>query len=403
MELRSSIEFYDNRFLMFVLDQMAYEFEKNGSKEVIRMTLGKSELPLHEDIIQSMKDALDTFEKSSLVFPPGLPELKEALAEEYKKTYDLDINPNNILINVGTSALFRNLFYLLAKEGDEVLLPRPYYSLYHFCAQLVGANVRYYDINLDTLALDLDSFRENFTDKTKIVVINSPGNPLGNILTKEELYAIDEIIDGQAVVINDEIYANVCFDERSTSVLELTDTKSAFITTNAFSKGYRMYSRRVGYCIVPDELVTPLTVIQHHTLLTADPVVQFGALEALAHPEEIEQLVSLYKARRDYTVERFNEVPLVRAIPAQGSFYFTLDCEKYMDEHGIETSLELAEQIMRAKQVATVPGSDFGLPKMLRLSYSTTRYNEGIDRLVEFFTNSLVGQSAGSAAIPVQE
>ncbi|MCM3598078.1 aminotransferase class I/II-fold pyridoxal phosphate-dependent enzyme [Metabacillus idriensis] len=387
MQLRSDIKFYENRFLMFVLDQMAYEYEQNGSTEVIRMTLGKSELPLHEEIIESMKDALDTFEKSSLVFPQGLPELREALVQDYKQAYDLDINPNNVVINVGTSALFRNLFYLLAKEGDEILLPHPYYSLYNFCAQLVGAKVRYYNINTDTLRLDLDSFKENFNEKTKIVVINSPGNPLGNILTEEELYAIDEIIDGKAVVINDEIYANVCFDKRSTSVLELQNTKSTFITTNAFSKGYRMYSRRVGYCIVPEELVTPLTVIQHHTLLTADPVVQFGAIEALRHQEEIDKLVELYRDRRDYTIEQFNNVPLVRALPAEGSFYFTLDCEKYMDENGISSSLELAEQIMKSKQVATVPGSDFGLPKMLRLSYSNTRYKEGIDRMVDFFTS----------------
>lgn len=391
MEMRSPIEFHDNRFLMFVLDQMANDFEQEGINDVIRMTLGKSELPLHPEIIGAMKEALDTFEKSTLVFPGGLPELREALAEDYKNNYDLDIKPSNIVINVGTSALFRNLFYLLAKEGDEVLLPLPYYSLYHFCAQLVGAKVRYYNIDLDTLSLDIDSFRTNFTDKTKIVVINSPGNPLGNILTPEELYAMDEIIGGRAVVINDEIYSSVCFDQRSTSVLELKDTKSIFITTNAFSKGYRMYSRRVGYCIVPEELVTPLTVIQHHTLLTTDPVVQFGALEALQHPEEIEQLVGLYRDRRDYTVEQFEQVPLVRAIPAKGSFYFTLNCKDYMDEHGLSTSLELAEEIMKYKHVATVPGSDFGLPYTLRLSYSSSSYHEGIDRLVDFFTNKATG------------
>lgn len=196
---------------------------------------------------------------------------------------------------------------------------------------------------------------------------------------------MDEIIDGRAVVINDEIYANACFDEKSTSVLELKNTKSVFITTNAFSKAYRMYSRRVGYCIVPDELVTPLNVIQHHTLLTADPVVQFGALEALKYPEDIDELISTYKNRRDYTVEQFKKVPLVRAIPAKGSFYFTLECKDYMDAKNIKSSLELAENIMKSKKVATVPGSDFGLPTTLRLSYSNRRYNEAIDRLVTFF------------------
>ncbi|EJL22779.1 pyridoxal phosphate-dependent aminotransferase [Brevibacillus sp. BC25] len=387
MEIRSSINFHDERFLMFVLDQMANELERNGG-EAIRMTLGKSEMPLHPEIINSMQQALDSFEKYSLVYPGGLPELKDKLATHYQTKYDVSIKPENFVISVGTSTLFRNLFYLLLKEGDEVLLPLPYYSLYHFCALLVGAKVRYYKIDMDTLRLDVESFKENFTDKTKVVVINTPGNPLGNILTKEELYTIDSIVDGRAAIINDEIYANTYFDDECESVMQLKNTKSTFITTDAFSKAYRMYSRRVGYAIVPDELVQPLTVIQHHTLLTADPVVQFGAMAALDYQHEVDHLVQLYKGRRDYTIDAFQNVEDVRALPARGSFYFTLDCEAFMKRKGISTSLELATQIFEATHVATVPGSDFGIPNTLRLSYSAAKYNEGINRLREFFTTT---------------
>lgn len=384
MNSKSNIDFYDNRFLMFEMDEMANEFDKENP-DVIRMTLGKCELPLHDDIIDSMQDALGDLRKSNLVYPGGLPLLKEKLRAYYDRKYGISVNPGNIIINVGTSSIFRNLFYLFLKEGDEVLLPVPYYSLYHFCALLVGAKIKYYRIDPNTLELDIDSFRENFTGNTKVVVINTPGNPLGNILTRDELYAIDSIVDGRAVIINDEIYANMCFDEQSPSVMELKNTRSTFITTDAFSKGYRMYTRRVGYCIVPDELVVPLNVIQHHTLLTVDPVVQYGAAVALEKQDEIETLVKLYSSRRDYTLERFNGVPSVRAIPAKGSFYLTLDCKEYMEENGIRTSLELSREIMETTHVATVPGSDFGLPHTLRLSYTTGRYNEGIDRLTRFF------------------
>jgi len=390
IELRPDINFNDNRFLMFVLDQMAYDYEKEN-KDVIRMTLGKSELPLHPDIIRVMQDAMADFSKSALVFPGGLPELKEALAEHYQRKYQVDIAPKNFVISVGTSTIFRNLFYLLAKAGDEVLLPLPYYSLYHFSALLVGAKIRYYNIDLDTLRLDLDSFRANFSDKTRIVVINTPGNPLGNILTREELDQIDTIVNGRAVVINDEIYANICFDEPGISVMQLKDTRSVFITTDAFSKGYRMYSRRVGYCIVPDELITPLTVIQHHTLLTSDPVMQFGAVAALNYQSEVDHLLNLYRDRRNYTLERFKELDMVKVLPSEGSFYITLDCSKYMQQKEIASSLDLATRIMEAKCVATVPGSDFGISDTLRLSYSNSRYHQGIDRLVDFFAQDLAG------------
>ncbi|EGD49401.1 aminotransferase class I and II [Ruminiclostridium papyrosolvens DSM 2782] len=386
MELRTEVNFFDNKFLMFVLDQMAYELDKqNPDNKVIRMTLGKSELPLHPDIIKSMQDATGDFSKSSLVFPGGLPELKEKLSSYYKEQYDVDINPNNFIISTGTSAIFRNLFYILSQKGDEVLLPTPYYSLYRFSALLSGADIKYYKIDPCTRRMDMDSFRENFTEKTKIVVINTPGNPLGNVLTDDELYEMDRIVDGKAVIINDEIYSNTYFDEKNKSVMQLKNTKSVFITTNAFSKAYRMYSKRVGYCIVPDELVDPLTVIQHHTLLTVDPVVQYGALTALDYPEEVEKLVELYKDRRNYTVEKFRNNQLVKVINSEGGFYITLECKDFMDKHNYKDSLELAKRIIETKRVATVPGSDFGLPTTLRLSFSTSRYKEGIDLLVDFF------------------
>lgn len=386
MIVNHGINYFNERFLMFELDQMAYDYEKEG-KEVIRMTLGKSELPLHPDITQTIIEAMKDFKKSTLVFPGGLPELKEKLSEYYRKKHNLDINPDNFIISVGTSTIFRNLFYLFLEKGDEVLLPIPYYSLYHFSALLAQAKIRYYRVDPKTLTLDKDSFKENFTGKTKLVVINSPGNPLGNILTKEELYFMDSIVDGRAPIINDEVYENVCFEWQSPSVMELRDTKSMFITTNSFSKAYRMYCRRVGWCIVPDELITPMTVIQHHTLLTTDPICQFAAITALDHLEEVENIRNLYKSRRDYTLERFADVEDVRAVPAMGSFYITLDCKKFMEKQGILTSLDLATKIMEAKHAATVPGSDFGLPYTLRLSFSCHRYKEGIDHLVDFFNS----------------
>ncbi len=388
MQIRSDIKFYDQRFLMFVLDQMANEYEKQN-RDVIRMTLGKSELPLHPDIILSMQNALADFNKSSLVFPGGLPQLKEELANYYKEKYKVNIEPKNFIISTGTSTLFRNIFYLLLKKGDEVLLPQPYYSLYHFSALLVGAKIKYYKIDPDKMSLDMGSFIENYTYKTRVVVINTPGNPLGNMLTKQELHEIDTVVNGQSVIINDEIYANICFDEPGTSVMQLSDTKSTFITTNSFSKGYRMYSRRIGYCIVPDELITPLTVLQHHTLLTADPVAQFGAISALKHQKELDYLKNLYKQRRDYTIKRFAGHPLVKALYSKGGFYITLDCRKFMEKNRIADSLDLAIRIMESKGVATVPGSDFGLPHTLRLSFSTSRYNEGIDLLIDFFNHPI--------------
>lgn len=382
----NQINYEDNRFLMFILDQMAYDYEKKG-QDVIRLTLGKSELPLRDEIIRAMQDATNDYKKYSVVFPAGLPELKEKLAKQYNNKYNTSIRPSNVIVSLGTSSIFRNLFQMTLSEGDEVLIPNPYYSLYKFSALLVGAKIRYYNINLNDRSIDIKSFEENISEHTKIVVINNPGNPLGNIITESELYTIDSIVNRRALIISDEIYSNVCFYKPSLSLVQLKSFRSSYVVTNAFSKGYRMYSRRVGYCIVPDNLVTPLTVVQHHTLLTVDPVAQYGALVAMDFPDEVSELTELYKTRSEYTIQKLKSISDIKVIPPNGGFYIVLDCTEYSKKRGYKNSLSLAEDILRQVYVATVPGDDFGLPFMLRLSFSERRYNEAINRLSDFFSN----------------
>lgn len=384
MEFKTNIDFHGERFLMFVIDQKANDRE-SANEDVIRMTLGKSELPLHPDIVAAMEQSLGDFGRSSRVYPAGLPELRDKLSRHYRKTYGVDIPANRFIIGAGTSNMFRNLFQLLLGPEDEVLLPLPYYSLYRFSALLAGATIRYYRIDPETMRVNMQSFRDNLTSRTRVVVTNSPGNPLGNLVSREELLEMDAIVNGGAVFIHDEIYANMTFDEEPVIAAKLGSTRSVFVTTNAFSKGYRMYARRVGYCIVPEALVEPLTVVQHHTMLTVDPVVQYGAMAALDRPDEVGKLAAMYGKRRDYTVASFGAVNGVKAYRSQGGFYAVLDCAAYMRNRGISSGLDLAERILETTGVATVPGSDFGMPEALRLSFSSARYEEGIDRLAEYF------------------
>jgi aspartate aminotransferase len=384
--LQPRLDLGGQEFLMFVIDQMAYEYEKQYD-DVIRLTLGKSQLPPAKSVVAAMTKAIGDQDMNNLVFPAGLPELRERIAKDYADRYGADIDPARVLVNVGTSSHFRNIFQVLAGPGDEVLLPKPYYPLYVICAELAGASVCYYDIDLDTFAIDVDELASKITPATKIVVLNSPGNPLGNVLSLEQFAAIDAAVDGRALILNDEIYANAYFDDEPFSAAQLRDTHSPIAITNGFSKGHSMYARRVGWAIVPQELVEPLTVIQHHTLLCTDPVVQFGGIAALDDLEVVLGLVAACKHRRDYTLEQFAKVADVDALPSRGGFYLTLECSKALRNRSLGSSLELAREIMKAVHVATVPGSDFGIPETLRLSFTSERYDEGIDRLVSFFTS----------------
>lgn len=378
------MDYKNKHFLMFEIDELANQVEKNGDRKINRLTLGKSEMPLHQSILDAMTVALNDFSISSLVYPTGVPELKDKIVEWYKDKFGVDVSASNVVISDGTSTLFRNIFQIRLEAGDEVLIPRPYYSLYKFAAELVGARVKYYTISPNTGDIDLESFSREFNAKTKVVVINSPGNPLGNVIKESSVMKMDEIINGKALLVCDEIYANTNFEGANQTILSL-NLKTEMIVTNSFSKAYRMYSRRVGFCIAPDSMIEPLTVIQHHTLLTADPVCQYGAIRALELQSEVEDLTRKYNERRVYTIKKLSGVKDIILIWPQGGFYFTIDCNAFMKREGYVSSFELAKDILFQKNVAVVPGEDFGIPKTIRLSFSSEKYCEGIDLLYDFF------------------
>ena len=249
------------RFGMFAMEELAEDLERKHD-DVVRLTLGKSELPVHPAITEAMVDAVRDHKRSSLVYPAGLPALREAVAGYEGQAYGRHVDAENVVISVGTSTLFRNLCCLLAHDGGEVLLPRPYYPLYLYSAALAGARLSFYDIDLVTGCIDFSSLRSSLSSATRAVILNSPGNPLGNRLSMADLRLVDEAVDGRAVIVSDEIYRNIWFDEEAPSMGALSGARSPVVVTNAFSKGFRMYARRVGYAVVPREFVHPLTTMQ---------------------------------------------------------------------------------------------------------------------------------------------
>lgn len=392
--LRTAIPFADQRFLMFVLDEMAEDLEARHD-DVIRLTLGKSELPPGPAVLAAMQRAAADHALASLVYPAGLPQLRRRLSREYAERHGVTVPPEQFVISTGTSTAFRNLLQLMAGPGDEVVLPLPYYPLYDFTARLAGATVRHYRIDPLTLRVDLDSLDAAMTDRTRVVIVNSPGNPLGNLVDQDQLLAMGEVMAGRGVLICDEIYGNVVFEGQRYTALQLTrQLDVAVVVTNAFSKAHRMYARRVGYAVVPDWLVQPLVVTQHHTLLTTDPIPQFGAIAALDNPGDAAEIEALYATRRDYAVRRLDGIEGLRVIPSAGGFYITLDCQGFMAASRLPTSLSLAERILRDTHVATVPGSDFGDDATIRLSFSAARFTEAIDRLAGFFATVPAGPAA---------
>ncbi len=379
----------DLEFQMFVLDEHADKLLAEG-KDILKLTIGVPELPTPPAVLDRIVEAVGDPNFVRRVFPEGLPELREAIATHYNAKYRSEISKDNIIVSTGTSPIFRNIFQLVSGQGREILLPRPYYALYVYCARLANATVKFYDIDPVSMRVDMDSFRENFSpEKTALVVVNSPGNPLGNIVNPDELRQIYEITDGQAYILNDEIYNNCLFYEDFQSALDvLREYQDTTIVTNSFSKGFRMYTKRVGFAILPPELQTNLRVMQQHTLLCTDPCYQYGMIAALDDDESPAELARIYKSRAEYTTAQLQNTGC-DPIAAEGGFYAVLRCSDWNQEHGFSSSKELAHDILNKAHVAVVPGTDFGIPQDLRLAFCNDRYDEGIDRLRRYFNSEL--------------
>lgn len=389
-------------FQMFVLDELADELAAQGA-DVLKLTIGVPDLPTPKVVLDRIMEKLVDPDFVRRVYPEGLPELREAIAAHYHRRYRADVSMDNVIVNTGTSPLFRNIFQLVASPGQEILLPRPYYALYAYCATLAGATVKFYGIDLETKRIDMDSFRRNFSpERTALVVINSPGNPIGNVVTEDEYREIYDIVDRQAYVLNDEIYNNMMFYGEFRTPLEFLPEYNDEVTivTNSFSKGFRLYTKRVGFAIVPKDLQRNLRVMQQHTLLCTDPCYQYAMIGALEDDASPTELNSVFRSRAEYTTSQLADTGCT-PVAADGGFYAMLRCEGWNKSRGFASSKELARDILEKAHVAVVPGTDFGVPHDLRLSFCCDRYTVGIDRMKKYFSSQgAVGRAIRSDSEP---
>lgn len=355
--------------------------------DVIRLNLGKSEFPMPDYVTKEIVDKMNDGELREIVNPQGILPLREEIAKHYSESYNLNVSPDSIFINNGTSPFFLALFLLISNVGDKILFPRPYYPTYVASANMVKAQSTFYSITDGRI--DLDELKANFVPgETKIVFLNSPGNPFGNVISKEELQEIVDFVDGRAYIISDEIYDAFTYDNDFASILEVADPeRDKVVVLNGFSKIHRMYTRRLGYAIVPDEMVPSLLKFQQYTLVCVDPVTQFGGLIAIKNrtdiiKQDIRKEVGIFKQRLEES-RKLLEDTKVKIINPAGSFYMSVDVSEYLNDE-IPSALVLAEKILENAHVAVTPGRDFGVDGVFRISLTSPRVVNGIERMCDY-------------------
>jgi aspartate/methionine/tyrosine aminotransferase len=320
----------------------------------------------------------------------GLPELRKAIADKLHRENDIYVNPESevIVTSGSTEAMFTSILTVV-NPGDEVLIPDPGYVSYERFVKLAEGIPIFYEIGYEPPRIDLEGLKEKITARTKAIIINTPGNPLGNVLTKEELKALSELcIDHNIVAISDEIYEKIVFDGRKNlSIGSFPDMEERTITINGFSKTYAFTGWRIGYIAAKGELAEQINKVHSNVVLCANTIAQYAALTALLYAQDcVKSMVEEYEKRRDMAVKKLNEVDNVHCSLPEGAFYLFPEISRIERD-----SKTFVFKLLKEKKVAVIPGVAFGKHGEGHFRISLTRPKdelvEGIRKIIEFIKN----------------
>jgi len=362
-------------FLVMEILQKAGDLEREG-KSVIHLEVGEPDFPTPEPVKEAAEEAMRK-NLTGYTHSRGLPELREAISEYYDEKYGVDVPSSRIIVTNGTSPALFMIFSILLKSGDKVLMCNPYYPCYPNAIEFVGG-VPIYSYGKEDEGFRFEEVRRE--ERMRAVLINSPSNPSGAVLSERELEKIVEDSKGLTIV-SDEIYHGISYEKECHTILEFTD--DAFVI-DGFSKRYSMTGWRVGYIIAPEEHVKRLEILHQNFFISANSISQYAAIAALRECESFtREMVREFKMRRDFVYERLNEIGLkVKRIP-EGAFYMLANVREFSED-----SLEFAYELLENTGVAVTPGIDFGdaTKNHVRISYANSMENleEAMDRMEDF-------------------
>ncbi len=372
------------------VDSKAKELKAKGV-DVVNFGVGEPDFDTPEHIKEAAIKAIrDGFTKYTPV--GGIDELKEAIISKLEKDNGLKYSKENIIVSCGAKHSLYNIAQALFQEGDEVIIPSPYWVSYPDQVLLNDATpviVETYEE--DDFMLRPEVLESKITSKTKAIILNSPSNPTGFIYNKEALEKIAEIaLKYNIFIISDEIYEKLIYDnEKHISIASLSnEIKERTIVVNGLSKSHAMTGWRIGYTAGPAEIIKAMTKIQSQSTSNPTSVAQKAAVAALTGPQDcVEQMRQEFEKRRNYLVEELNKIQGVSCKMPKGAFYAFPNISKILKEKGekagIKSSVDLSIYLLEKAHVALVPGSAFGAEGYIRISYATgiDRIKEGVERI----------------------
>jgi len=364
-------------FIVMDVLERAKAMEREGY-DIVHLEVGEPDFDTPSCIVEAAHKAMREG-KTHYTHSQGLYELREAICEHYLDRYGVELHPDRIVVTAGTSPALFLVFASILEPGDEVILSNPHYACYpHFIRFFQGKPVFVNVEEEDGFQLIPQRIESSITGRTKAILINSPSNPTGNLLGPERMEAISRL---GPMVISDEIYHGLVYEGKEHSILEFTERA---VVLNGFSKLYAMTGWRLGYLILPPELVRPIQKIHQNFFISASDFVQWAGIAALKEAgPEVERMRAIYNQRRRFIIEGLKRLGFGITVEPTGAFYVLANAKKFSDK-----SYELAFDILEKAKVGVAPGIDFGshAEGYLRFSYATSleRIEEGIARLARY-------------------
>ncbi|AOE50179.1 pyridoxal phosphate-dependent aminotransferase [Kangiella sediminilitoris] len=359
---------------------------KDQGRDVVGLGTGEPDFDTPDHI---KKAAINAIQNGATKYTAvdGTPELKDAVINKFKRDNGLTYTPNQILVSSGGKQSFYNLCQALLNPGDEVIIPAPYWVSYPDMALLAEAKPVIIETSIEQhLKITPDQLKKAITNKTRLFVINGPSNPTGVAYSKSELKAIGDVLKEypDIIIATDDMYEHILWaEEPFANILnacpELYDRT---IVLNGVSKAYAMTGWRIGYAGGPADLITAMKKVQSQSTSNPAAPSQAAATEALNGDQScITPMLEAFKKRHDYLVEALNAIDGIKCLPSDGTFYAFPNVEGLIDKLGCESDLDLAELLLEKVDLALVPGSAFGSPGHMRLSYAASM--ETLEKAIE--------------------
>jgi len=373
------------------MTQKGRELKAKGI-DVISLSVGEPDFNTPDYVKDAAKQAID--DNFSFYSPVGgFDDLKQAIVDKFKRENDLEYTKNQIIVSNGAKQSITNIFLSLLNQGDEVLIPTPYWVSYPEAVKLAEGKPVYIPSTVETdFKVTPEQIAKFITPRTKMFVFSSPSNPSGSVYTKAELKAIAGLFakNKQIKILSDEIYEHITFSGKHESIAQFEEIRNQVMVVNGVSKGFAMTGWRIGYLAGPEWIVKACDKLQGQYTSGASSIAQKASVAALNGGLEFPQtMTEAFIRRRDLMIDGLAKIKGLKLNKPEGAFYIFPDVSAYygktVGDKTIKNSTDLALYLLEVAHVATVGGDSFGQPECLRLSYATSddKLTEAINRITE--------------------